>query len=234
MFRPLERVPEPEVMDASTEVEAYASATAQAYLESIDRTFVDHLARLFRPSDPRLLRGCALDVGCGPGQIPIYVAQRWPGLRVTGVDAAPQMVGEARRAASKAQVAASFQVIRAGRDERLPFDNASFDLVMCNSVLHHLPDPLAVLDEIARVAKPQGAVLIRDLRRPAAAVHDWHVRWFGRHYSGEMRRLFEASVRAAYTVGELQRMLTESHLNDGRSRVFRRGLSHLGIERSAI
>ncbi len=234
MLRPIQRVPEPELMDESSEVEAYASTTAQAYLESIDRTFVDHIARLFNRDDPRLLRGCALDVGCGPGQIPILVAQRWPGLRVTGVDAAPQMVEEARRAAARTQVAISFQVIRAGGNQRLPFDDASFDLVICNSVLHHLPHPVAVLDEIARVAKPQGAVLIRDLRRPAAAAYEWHVRWFGRHYAGEMRRLFEASVRASYTLGELHRMLTESRLNDGRSRVFRRGLSHLGIERSAV
>jgi ubiquinone/menaquinone biosynthesis C-methylase UbiE len=220
-------------MDAASEVEAYASAAAQAYLESIDRTFVAHVARLFRPSDPRLLRGCTLDVGCGPGQIPILVAQRWPGLRVTGVDAALPMVEEARRAAARAQVAASFMVIHAGRNQRLPFDNASFDLVMCNSVLHHLDDPVSVLDELARVAKPDGAVLVRDLRRPSAPAYRLHVRWFGRHYAGEMRRLFEASVRAAYTTGELQRLLVKSRLNDGRSRVFRRGLTHIGIERPA-
>ena len=42
----MQRVPEPEVMNESAEVEAYASAAAQSYLEKIDRTFVEHVARL--------------------------------------------------------------------------------------------------------------------------------------------------------------------------------------------
>jgi len=229
----LERVPEPEVMDESCEVEAYASAAAQTYLEKIDRTFVSHVARLFPSGDPRLLRGVALDVGCGPGQIPIMMAARWPGLRITGLDAAPAMIEQARKDAATAGVAISFQVLRMGPhgEARLPFDDASFDLVCSNSVLHHVADPVAFFDEIARVAKPEGALLIRDLRRPSALSHRLHVRWFGRKYSGEMRRLYEASVHAAYTASELRDLLTESRLNDGRSRIFRFRLTHLGIDR---
>jgi hypothetical protein len=49
-----------------------------------------------------------------------------------------------------------------------------------------------------------------------------------------MRRLYEASVHAAYTADELRDLLTESRLNDGRSRVFRFRLTHLGIERNAV
>jgi len=52
--------------------------------------------------------------------------------------------------------------------------------------------------------------------------------------SGEMRRLYEASVRAAYTRDELQSMLGQSRLNDARSRVFKRGVTHVGIERPAL
>ncbi len=232
------RVPEPEVMDAASEVEAYASAAAQSYLETIDRTFVEHAARLLEPANRggppgEPVSGLALDLGCGPGQIPILMAQRWPGLRITGVDAATHMIEEARRAAARAAVAISFQVVQAGSGAqgRLPFADACFDLVTCNSVLHHLSDPVAVLDEIGRVAKPAGAVLVRDLRRPSALSHGLHWRWFGRHYSGEMLRLYRASVRAAYTLDELAEMLRRSRLNDGRARVFRHRRTHIGIER---
>jgi len=239
LLRKLERVPEPEVMDELAEVEAYSSAAAQAYLEKIDRTFVNHVARLLPAG--REPAGIALDVGCGPGQIPIMMASRWPGLRITGIDAAPAMIEKARAAARQAGVAAAFQVFRfaggedsAGeRQGRLPFDDACFDLVTCNSVLHHLAQPMAALDEIARVARPQGAVLVRDLRRPPALFFPLHVRWFGRHYRGEMRRLYQASVFAAYTAGELRQMLKRSRLNDGRARVFRHRLTHIGIERRA-
>ncbi|HYY70342.1 MAG TPA: class I SAM-dependent methyltransferase [Terriglobales bacterium] len=231
----LQRVPEPEVMDESSDVEAYASAAAQNYLQKIDRTFVIQVARLFPSGDPRLLRGVALDLGCGPGQIPILMAARWPGLRITGLDAAPAMIEQARKDAARASVAISFQILHLGPhgEARLPFDDASFDLVTSNSVLHHLADPVAFFDEIARVARPDGAVLIRDLRRPSAFAYPLHVRWFGRKYSGEMRRLYEASVQAAYTTEELRDLLTQSRLNDGRSHVFRFRLTHLGIERRA-
>jgi hypothetical protein len=88
---------------------------------------------------------------------------------------------------------------------------------------------------MARVAKPDGAILIRDLARPAFIFpYPLHVRIFGRHYEGEMRRLYEASVAAAYTPPELNQMLRNSRLNDGRTRVFMRGLTHAGIERAAV
>jgi ubiquinone/menaquinone biosynthesis C-methylase UbiE len=146
------------------------------------------------------------------------------------------MIDRARQAAAGAGVDVDFQVFRLGPggEDRLPYGDASFDLVMCNSTLHHLADPAGLLDEMARVAMPQGAVLIRDLARPIAPAYPLHVRIFGRHYRGEMRRLYEASVRAAYTPAELEVLLTNSKLDDGRSRVFRRGLTHAGIERAAV
>ena len=227
-----ERVPEPEVMDAESEVEAYASATAQNYLETIDKTFVEHLARLLPAGVPRGFR--ALDIGCGPGQIPILIARRWPQMHVTGIDAAAHMIEEARRAAQSAGVKVDFEVLRilpGAAHTPLPFADGSFDAVTCNSVVHHLADPLSAFNEMARVVRPGGAVLVRDLRRPSALALPWHIRWNGRHYSGQMRRLYEASVRAAYTKKELQVMLEGSTLNDGNTSVFAHRRTHIGIER---
>jgi SAM-dependent methyltransferase len=230
-----ERVPEPEVMDEAAEVEAYTSAAAQAHLEQIDRTFVEHVGRLFGGQAPR---GLALDLGCGPGQIPIMMAKRWPGLRIVGIDAAAHMIEQARKNAAHAKVAVTFQTFRASSPEAnggggLPFDTGTFDLVTCNSVLHHLSAPVPVLDEIARIAKPKGAVLLRDLRRPSGVIMGPHIWWYGRHYHGEMKRLYGASVRAAYTADELGGLLGLSKLNDGRSQVFQHERTHLGIERAA-
>ncbi len=231
----LSRVPEPEIMDTDDEVDAYASAAAQSYLESIDRTFVDHIGRLIADAG---LEGSArvLDFGCGPGQIPIMIAQRWPEMRVLGIDAGPNMIEQAHKETAAAGVSVKYAVVRLGPQgaARLPYGDNDFDIVLCNSVLHHLDDPVGTLDELARVAKPAGAVLVRDLLRPPAPAYPLHVRIFGRHYSGEMRRLFEVSVRAAYTMAEMKEMLDSSKLGDGRTRVFQRGLTHLGIERPAL
>ncbi len=230
----LKRVPEPELMDDDSEVEAYASAAAAQYLEAIDRSFVDHIARLIQGAGLESAR--VLDLGCGPGQILIMMKQRWPNMQITGLDAGPAMIDKARADAAAAGLDITYEVLRLGPngETRLPYDDAEFDIVTCNSVIHHLTDPINALDEMARVARPEGAILIRDLARPAFLFpYPLHVRIFGRHYEGEMRRLYEASVAAAYTPPELNQMLRNSRLNDTRTRVFMRGITHTGIERPA-
>ena len=220
----LERTPEPEVMDDPEGVEAYTNSAAQAYLERIDRTFVDHALSL------GVTHGHALDIGTGPGLIPIMLAARVPGLRLTGVDLSEPMLQKARNAAKESGLADRLD-FRLGDAKSLPFSEQSFDLVLCNSLLHHLPDPLALLNEISRVTKPGGAILLRDLRRPSRLEFPIHAGWFGRHYSGVMSRLYRASLRAAYTRAELETLLQQSKLAG--ARVFRNGRTHIGIQRAA-
>jgi len=223
----LPRVPEAEVMDDSTEVEAYASAAAQSYLDQIDDTFVAHALRLVSGKQ----RGRALDVGTGPGQIVLKLAYRLSLWKFVGVDRSPGMIERARvgleSAINDLAGRVEFQV---ADGNRLEFPDASFDLVMCNSVLHHLTAPQNLLAEMARLVKPAGAILLRDLRRPSRLAYPFHVRWHGRKYSGAMYKLYCDSVRAAYTLEELQRMLSSSALYG--ARVFAHESTHIGIERA--
>lgn len=238
----LPRIPEAEVMDDSDEVEAYASAAAQAYLDKIDDTFVEHATRLVAGRET----GRALDIGTGPGQIVLKLARRLPAWRFVGVDRSPNMIRQANVAAgfSPPEVGSTGHADDArvqflvADGNRLPFPDSSFDLMMCNSVLHHLAQPQRLFAEIARLVKPDGAILIRDLRRPLRLAYPLHVRWHGRHYSGLMYKLYCASVRSAYTVEELREMLRASPLADSASprpnragaRVFMHQRTHLGIE----
>ena len=221
-----QRVPEPEVMDDSGEVVAYSSAAAQSYLNQIDDTFLARAVRLVN----RRERGRALDIGTGPGQIVVKLARQLTRWKFVAVDRSSHMIAEAvaNLAAAGPDLAGrvEFQIADANA---LPFPDATFDLIFCNSVLHHMFEPERLLAEMARVAKPRGAVLLRDLRRPNRYVHRWHVRRHGRHYSGKMRELYEASVRAAYIAPELQRLVEASRL--ARVRVFNDASTHIGIER---
>jgi len=225
-FFDLPRVPEPEVMDDSAEVEAYSSAAAQAHLEAIDDTFVEHALRLLGGRE----RGRAIDIGTGPGQIVIKLARRLTLWKFVGVDRSPGMIAQANAnlAAAGGPLAGrvEFQV---ADGNSLPFPNGSFDFVMCNSVLHHLAEPQNLLAEMARLVKPVGAVLLRDLRRPGRLKFPLHVRWHGRNYTGEMLRLYKDSVRSAYTMQELQAILDASPLRG--ARVFQHSSTHIGIER---
>lgn len=218
----LTRVAEPEVMDEGDEVEAYASATAQAYLDRIDDTFVAQAVRL------GVRRGRGIDIGTGPGQIPLKIARQLPALHLLGVDCSEAMLAEARRHAAAAGPSDRVR-FETGDGKRLDYPDASFDLVLCNSVLHHYSDPLAALNEMARVVKPTGALLVRDLRRPSRLAFRPHVAWYGRCYSGKMKELYVSSVRAAYTLRELAELVRASRL-DG-VRLFRFGRTHIGFER---
>ena len=219
----LPRKPEPEVMGDADEVEAYTSAAAQAHLDAIDNTLVDQVLSL------GITSGRLLDVGTGPGGIPLKIARRLAGIRTVGIDYSRNMILAAQRAAAEQGLADRLAFL-VGDANRLPFSEATFDVVLSNSVLHHLANPLGLLNEMARVARPDGIVLLRDLRRPSRLAFPFHVRWYGRYYSGLMYQLFADSVAAAYTGDELADMLRRSALAD--ARVFFHDRTHLGFVRN--
>jgi ubiquinone/menaquinone biosynthesis C-methylase UbiE len=107
--------------------------------------------------------GSVLDVGTGPGRVPILIAQALPGRRVDGVDLSGPMVDRARRNAAEAGLAdqVTFTV---GDVTALPYPAASFDLVVSSISLHHWGDPEAGLREVRRVLRPGGQAWIYDFR----------------------------------------------------------------------
>ena len=216
----LPRIPEAEVMSEAAEVSAYASAAAQNYLDTLDDTFVEQILGFGVDS------GLALDIGTGPGGIPLKIARRNPNLRVIGVDRSEAMIQAARNAAREQNYAGRVRFLL-GDANRLCFPDAAFDLVLSNSLLHHLADPVGVFREMARVARPGGWVVVRDLRRPSKVAFPFHAAWHGRHYTGLMRELYEASLRSAYTGNELRELLNRASL--GAARLFRFGRTHLGF-----
>lgn len=189
------RVLEAEVMESADEVSVYAGAAAREHLEVLDDRFVDQALDLVRD-------GRALDVGTGPAQIPVKMLARAPGLSMVGVDRGAGMLALARAARDAGGLASRLEVLHADA-RKLPFADGSFDLVVSNSVLHHLADPKPMLNEMRRVMRPGGALLVADLKRPAAPLMWPHMLWHGRNYSGLMWRLFRDSVRASFSLAEL-------------------------------
>lgn len=225
-FFALQRVPEPEAMDDSGEVDAYASAAGQNHLDAIDDTFVAHAQLLLKGRG----RGRALDIGTGPGQIVMKLGYRLTRWKFVGVDRSLAMIKKAEDSLATAPEVAGRVEFRVADGNALDFPDATFDLVMCNSVLHHLAEPQNLFSEIARLVKPGGAILLRDLRRPSRFAVRLHIRKHGKHYSGEMHRLFAVSVRAAYTEEELRAIVAASPLRG--VRLFRHGKTHIGFERA--
>jgi ubiquinone/menaquinone biosynthesis C-methylase UbiE len=134
-----------------------------------------------------------LDVGTGTGRGAIALARR--GARVTGVDASAEMLDVARRRAAAAGVQVTFSREDA---HHLPFDDRSFDAVICLRVLMHTPDWRRSLSELCRVARHRvvfdypamaSAALLESLARRLAHAAGARV---------EAYRVFaESSMRAA-------------------------------------
>jgi SAM-dependent methyltransferase len=101
-----------------------------------------------------------LDVGCGPGTITSGLAALVPQGSVVGIDAAGDVLVEARgEAERRGQSNVSFEV---GDVYRLAFGRASFDVVHAHQVLQHVSDPVAALAEMGRVCRDGGIVAARD------------------------------------------------------------------------
>ncbi len=145
----------PEPFDAAAVRAAY-DLTAEDYAEA----FADDLLRL--PIDREILDSVAqrsgrdslvLDLGCGPGQVGQYLAER--GLRVVGLDLALQMLLVARRRTGNCSLAC-------GDMRSAPFGSESFSGVVAFYSLHHLPRSAlgTALAEIRRILKPAGLFVI--------------------------------------------------------------------------
>ena len=110
-----------------------------------------------------------LDVGCGAGTDTLIAAQMVGATgSVTGIDMTPEMAAKARR--SVAEMGLATVTILEGSAERLPFADASFDVVISNGVIDLIPDKDAVFSEIVRVLRPGGRIQLADvtIQRPVS------------------------------------------------------------------
>jgi len=100
-----------------------------------------------------------LDVGCGGGQSAIRLKDRYPHLRLTGIDLSPYLIGRARKRAQQKGYEIHFEVADV---EALPFPDANFDVVYSFGSAKHWPNPILGFSECWRVLKPGGDFLIAD------------------------------------------------------------------------
>jgi len=200
----MKRIPEPELMDAPAQARAYAEAD----FSEPNALFVERFLDLI--GSPESVS--VLDLGCGPGDICIRLAQARSGWIIVGLDAGPNMLALAEQAVANAGLESVIELILARLPRELPAGH--FDAIISNSLLHHLPDPQSLWRSIRELAEPGCVVQVMDLMRPdsAAAVSDI-VRTHAAAAPEVLRKDFHNSLRAAYTPGEVREQIHQAGLD---------------------
>ena len=186
-------------MDTQEAAEAY---DAMGHGE-VDQAFVDRVITLGAST------GHFLDVGTGPAQIPILLAQRCPNVHITAIDLSEEMLKIAKRHVVDASLTARITLERVDA-KTLPYPDNTFDGLISNSIVHHIHDSLRALQEMGRVVKPEGIVLIRDLIRPETPTD---AQAFVDRYAADdtpyQQKMYYDSFLAAFTIAEVNEMLTQ-------------------------
>lgn len=201
--RTMQRTLEPEVMDTEEDADEYDRMDHTGP----NRAFVERLAELGA-------RGRMLDIGTGPGHIPLLVCDRIASAQVVGIDLASTMLERADRHRSASPYRDRIELCLADA-KRLDFPDNAFDAVFSNTILHHIPDPLPFLVEARRVLRPGGCLLVRDLWRPESPERASEL--VALHTGGAsayQAELFRASLHASLTPDELRSLADAAGLHD--------------------
>lgn len=208
----MKRVPEPELMNEWEQARAYACAD---FSEPHD-----HFISLFREVIPGLPQDVAvLDLGCGPADISRRFARAFPDCYIHGVDGAPNMLQLGRDANMAEGLADRIEMIQRHLPcAALPKD--SYDVIISNSLLHHLPDPGVLWQSVLQFGRAGTAVFIMDLKRPESKEQaQGYVERYAANEPEVLRNDFYASLCAAFTETEIEMQLSQRNLTQLHVRV---------------
>jgi len=201
----LTRTLEPEVMDSADDAREYDAMDHAA----VNEVFVGDLLvalsdwSLKRPVQSGRAELRVLDLGAGTAQIPIELARRVSNVHITAVDAAASMLELARANIAAEKLYDRIDCVLADA-KQLPFANGSFDVVISNSIVHHIPEPRMVIAKAIRVTAPGGLQFHRDLARPSdEPALQILVSTYAAEATPYQRNLFADSLRAALTSQEM-------------------------------
>ncbi len=200
----MQRCPEPELMLDEDQARAYAEADFSEPHEH----FVDLFAQRF----PEPVDGLVLDLGCGPGDVSLRFAARYPLCMVEGIDGAPAMLA-AGQDLCRQHPAGPRVTLLPGRLPEARGPGAPYATIISNSLLHHLHAPDVLWTTILRDGAPGARVFVMDLCRPDSTEQvDALVAQHAADAADVLRRDFRNSLHAAFTPAEVRGQLRQAGL----------------------
>jgi trans-aconitate methyltransferase len=199
------RIPEPELMNDLEQVLAYAEAD----FSDTDRFFVNRLKANF----PNASFSRILDLGCGPGNITYLLAEAFPNAHILGIDGAERMIDLAKKRFAGDSGLIEWDVVSLPW-EKVP-NHCPFDLIVSNSLLHHLHNPMVLWDAIKSAGKAGSLFWIGDLRRPDSRMEATkRVNTYAKEAPDVLKKDYFNSLLAAFTPDEIAAQLEIAGLHD--------------------
>lgn len=208
----MQRRPEPELMDTPEQAEAYARAD----FRNSNDLFMRLLDQHWPERGMARREGCkAIDLGCGPADIVLRFLRAWPKAECTAVDGAAAMLAEAQRLLDAAdELKTRARLVQATLPDP-SLGQQCFNLILSNSLLHHLHQPEVLWDSLRQLGRPGAFVLVMDLMRPPEP--SWVEALIQTYAAKEpevLRADFRHSLRAAFEPAEVQAQLRAAGLAD--------------------
>ena len=157
-----------------------------------------------------------MDIGTGPGHLPIEIAKAAPEVEIVGVDLSKNMIEIARKNANAAGISERARFFT-GDGNRLDFSDNTYDMVISSGSLHAWKDPVRVINECYRVLKPGCEAWIFDPARiftpESQKVLDKELNWIDRlaYWWGE----FSSKVTIPFTEEEVQEIIAATLFRHG-------------------
>lgn len=143
----------------------YKEKSKENFNEIADKYSVSHDGKFVEPMYEEVINRIKvlnpksiLDVGCGTGIILNQFKNK--GIELYGLDISEKMIEEARK-----NLGEEVQ-LKLGDSESMPWEDDSFELILCNASFHHYPNPKCALREMNRLLKPDGTLIIGDPTAP--------------------------------------------------------------------
>jgi len=150
-------------------VERIPGTMASVYEKATRMVIESYYSQVAEEVVSKLKSGVILDLGTGPGYLPIEIVKMSPSIKVDGIDLTPKLIKIARENTVRAGVADRLH-FEVGNAARLRFEEGSYDMVLSTGMLHMLKNPVKVINECYRVLKPGGEAWIYDPARVSSQI----------------------------------------------------------------
>ena len=201
----LARILEPEIMDTAEDATEYNSIPN----DDINAAFVEEVLNLLPINAIKLV-----DLGSGPAHIPILFALKRPQLTITAVELAENMIVIAQQNIKNANLTDRI-IIKKQDIKHTMLEQKSFDIVISNSCIHHIHNPIELFAEAKRLVSKGGVIYFKDLLRPKSLSElDHLVSKYAHDVNDYQRILFRNSLHAALTLDEVKETVEAAKLSN--------------------